>query len=231
MYTKPLLSLIDAHAMPDQSFADDTQLYHSSTPTDVDHSIQKVQTCINQIKSWMTEHKLKLNDDKTEAFLIHSDRSFSTIPKPSAVRVGNSEIAFSSSARNLGFRISNDLSVDDHVTHVCRSAYAALRQISSIRHYLSTTTTKTLVCASVLSRLDYGNALLAGCPKHCLNRLQKVQNSAARLVLKAKKRDHVTPLLKTLHWLPVEARIQYKLSLLCHNFFFDSLPSHIPVEK
>ena len=66
-----------------------------------------------------------------------------------------------------------------------------------------------------------------GCPKHCLDRLQKVQNSAARLVLKAKKRDHVTPLLQILHWLPIEARIQCKLSLLCHNFFSDSSPTYI----
>ena len=68
--------------------------------------------------------------------------------------------------------------------------------------------------------------LLSGCPKHTIEKLQKAQNSAARLVLKAKKRDHVTPLLRTLHWLPSQARIDYKLSVLCHNFFSDSCPSY-----
>ena len=63
--------------------------------------------------------------------------------------------------------------------------------------------------AFVLSRLDYCNSIPSGCPEHLLEKLQKVQNSAARLVLKAHKRDHVSPLLRTLHWLPIQARIEY----------------------
>ena len=91
---------------------------------------------------------------------------------------------------------------------VCRSAYSELRRISTIRHLLSVDSTKTLVSVFVLS----------GCPKHLLEKLQKVQNTAARLVLKAHKRDHVSPLLRTLHWLPIQARIEYKLLTLCHSF-------------
>ena len=102
-----------------------------------------------------------------------------------------------------------------------------ISQISYFRRYLTVTATKTLVCALVLSRLDYCNSLLAGSPKHIIDKLQKVQNAAARLVFRAKKRDHITPLLHSLHWLPVQARIDYKLSVLCHNFFSDSCPSYL----
>ena len=119
------------------------------------------------------------------------------------------------------------MSLDLHVTQVCRSAYTAIRQISSIRSYLTSESTKKLVCSLVLSRLDYSNSLLAGCSKQTPEKLQKGQNSAARLTVKAKKRDHITPILSSLHWLPIHARIEYKLSVICHNFFFNSSPSYL----
>jgi hypothetical protein len=176
----------------------------------------------------MTLNKLKLNDDKTEALLIHKHNASSSLsPLPTSLRVGTTDIQFSASARNLGYILSDDLSLNNHISHVCRSAFTAIRQISSFRHYLTVTATKTLVCAFVLSRLDYCNSLLSGSPKHIIDKLQKVQNSAARLVFRAKKRDHITPLLHSLHWLPVQARIEYKLSVLCHNFFSDSCPSYL----
>ena len=175
----------------------------------------------------MSENKLKLNDDKTEAILFHSKSSFAKNQKPGAILVGNSQIHFSNSARNLGFMITEDMSLDTHISHTCRTAYTAIRQISTIRQYLTIQATKTLVCAFVLSRLDYCNSLLSGCPQYLLYKLQKVQNSAARLVLQARKHDHATPLLRKLHWLPIQARIEYKLSVLCHNFFIDSSPHYL----
>ena len=96
-----------------------------------------------------------------------------------------------------------------------------------IRDLLSVDSTKTLVSAFVLSRLDYCNLLLSGYPKHLLEKLQKVQNSAARLILKAHKRDHVSLPRRTLHWLPIQARIKYKLSTLCHSFFSDTAPVYL----
>jgi len=227
MYTKPLLILLEKHTVENQSFADDMQLYKPTHPSLVDSAVQTVQECIGEVRSWMTLSKLKLNDDKTEALLIHNHKSSSASSLPTSLQVGSSDIPFSSAARNLGYILSDDLSLNNHISHICRSAYTAIRQISSIRHYLTVSATKTLVCAFVLSRLDYCNSLLSGSPKHFIDKLQKVQNSAARLVLKAKKRDHVTPLLHSLHWLPVQARIDYKLSVLCHNFFSDSCPSYI----
>ena len=110
-----------------------------------------------------------------------------------------------------------DLSMSVHVNKVCQLAYYELRKISTIRHYLSQQATKTLITSLVLSRLDYGNSLLAGIPDTLLHKLQKVQNSAARLVFRCPKRTHVTPLLHALHWLPISQRIDYKLATMCFN--------------
>ena len=226
MYTKPLLDSIDKQNILNQSFADDTQLYGSSKPEHAQQTISTIQNCIQGIRGWMLENKLKLNDEKTEALLFHS-KSLLTQNLPSSITVGTVQIDFSVSARNLGYIISDDMTLNAHISHICRTAYTAIRQISTIRKYLTVEATKTLVCSFVLSRLDYCNSLLAGCPQHLINKLQKVQNSAARLILQARKHDHITPLLHALHWLPVYARINYKLSVLSHNFFYGSSPSYI----
>lgn len=225
LYTKPVSSLTHTHAISSQSFADDTQLYDSTTPQNVSASIQSLESCIGEVKSWMTTNKLKLNDDKTEALLF--SKKTTSVSLPQSVHVGDVDISFAPSARNLGFMITSDMSLDKHVSTMCKSAYYELRKLSAIRHYLSTHTAVTLVCAFVLSRLDYCNALLSGCPQYLINKLQRVQNSAARLIFKARKHDHVTPLLRSLHWLPVQARIEYKLSSLCYNFFTGHSPAYM----
>ena len=93
--------------------------------------------------------------------------------------------------------------------------------------FLSTDATKTLVSAFVLSRLDYCNSLLFGCPQYLLNKLQKVQNNAGRLVLRVSKTDHISPHLASLHWLPIDSRIQYKLPSLCYNCLNSTAPDYL----
>ena len=103
------------------------------------------------------------------------------------------------SVKNLGVTFDCHVTMKTHVSNLVRSANFELRRISSIRHLQSTDPTKTLVSAFVRSRLDYCNSLLFGCPQYLLNKLQKVQNNAARLVLRFSKTDHISPHLDSLH--------------------------------
>ena len=114
------------------------------------------------------------------------------------------------------------------ISYLCSNAkFEVKSQISALRQYLTLTATKTLVCSLVLSCLDFANSLLSNCPKHNIAKLQKVQNAAARLTFKLRKHDHITQARKQLHWLPIEARITYKLCLHCHNFFHNSSPVYL----
>ena len=117
--------------------------------------------------------------------------------------------------------------METHITTLCSSAYTELRRISHIRPYLSIEATKTLMSAFVLSRLDYCNSLLYGVPGTSLDRLQRVQNNAAKIVCRKRKYDHVTPLLQSLHWLPVRARIEYKLATLCYRATNGLAPNYL----
>ena len=101
-----------------------------------------------------------------------------------------------------------------------------LRKISNIRHLLSFDATKTLVCSLILPKFDYCNTLLAAIPQQHIDKLQKAQNSACRLIFKAKKYDHIQPLMQQIHWLSISSRINYKTANLCFNSFTDP---HFPV--
>ena len=226
LYTKPISSVTHDHSVTSQSFADDTQLHDACTLDTLQESIHNMQDCISDIKTWMTTNKLKLNDDKTEVLLIHSQRKKLPDSTPKSITIGQSEITFSVQARNLGVTITDTLSLDKHITNTCRSAYNELRKIASIRHLLTFEATKSLTCSLVLSKLDYCNSLLLNIQKTHIERLQKIQNSAARLVFRSKKTEHAKPLLQKLHWLPIYARIQYKISTLCFKSLTDP---HFPV--
>ena len=114
-----------------------------------------------------------------------------------------------------------------HVTKICQACYFELKRIGSIRRFLTEDATKTLVTSCVLSRLDYCNSMLAGCPESTLYPLQKVQNCAARIIFKASRRQPCTPLLMKLHWLPISARIQYKIACICFKIVTGTAPAYL----
>ena len=115
----------------------------------------------------------------------------------------------------------------EHFNFICKNAFLEIRRIRTIRHYLTDDVTKTLVVSVVLSRIDYWNTLLAGLPQSLVGKLQRVQNSAVRLIVRAPPSVHITPVLRHLHWLPVRTRISYKTACLCFNAITSSTPSYL----
>ena len=142
---------------------------------------------------------------------------------------GRNVISLFTTAKNLRFHFTGDMRIDAHVQDICRKVYIDIQCISSIRHLLSIDATKTLLSAFVLPELDYCNSIFYGmvCPICMLERLQMVQNSAARQISQCCKQNHISPLLMSLHWLPINALIEYKLSVICHSFFLGLSPIYL----
>ena len=130
-----------------------------------------------------------------------------------SINVGMAEVSSSSEVKNLGCWLDNQLKLDSHINRLCKSAFFHLYNIRRIRKFLSPETTQILVNAFVTSRLDYCNSILYGLPATELYKLQRVQNSAARLICNVGRFDHISPSLKTLHWLPIKFRIQFKVPM------------------
>ena len=114
-----------------------------------------------------------------------------------------------------------------HVTRIASNCFYQLRRLRQIRSIVGKEVTSQLISAFMLTRLDYCNSLLAGLPRSTIAPLQRVQNAAARLVLNLVFRDHVTPALQQLHWLPVEYRIKYKLCALMHQINTGRAPQYL----
>ena len=119
------------------------------------------------------------------------------------------------------------MSMAKNVSRVCQMAYCQLRSIARIRRSITTTACRTIVHALVMSRLDYCNAVLYGLPDAQLQKLQLVQNAAARLVTGTHRREHITPVLFALHWLPIRQRIQFKLLLLVYRCIHHLAPAYL----
>ena len=108
-----------------------------------------------------------------------------------------------------------------------KSAFYYLRKIILIHKYLTVDAAQLLVHALVTSKLDYCNSLLYGLPKYLIKQLQRVQNAAARVVTVSPKFCHITPVLKNLHWLPIDLRIEFKILTITYKALYGLAPTYI----
>ena len=224
VYTSPIFDIVSKHGLQMHMYADDTQAYFSFSVDEQNDAIEKVQNCIADVRQWMYDNHLKLNDSKTEFLVIGNKQLTRKLKGVSSIKVGNTLVNAVDEAKNIGVTIDSQLEMAKHVNAVCRTAYMHMYNIGKIRSFLTEEAAANLVNALVTSRLDYANSILFDLPDILLHKLEMVQKNAARLVLRRKKHDHVTPLLKKLHWLPVRFRIEFKINLLT----FKCLHGHAP---
>jgi hypothetical protein len=210
--------LIEQHGLQAHLYADDTQVLGSCLPC--------LSTCLDDVASWMRSNRLQLNTNKTELLWCASARRQSQLPS-TPLRVGSTMVSPSSSVRNLGFYIDADLSgrTPGHQNNsvLLRSSSAATWSTSLS---IPIDIFNSLVVSLVLSRLDYGNAVLCGLPQYQYRRLQSVLHAAARSILNIRRYDHVTPALIELHWLSAVDRVNFKVATLVYRCLHDLAPPY-----
>ena len=229
IYSSKIFDIVGRHLPKVHCYADDSQLYLSFKPScavSQDEAIRSMETCISDVKQWMTADKLMLNDDKTE-FIVIASRHLLKKTAINTIRVGDCDVGKVSVVRNLGAWFDDQLAMAVHITKICSAAFYHLHNIRRIRKHLSTDSAATLIHSFISSRIDYCNSLLYGVPKCHIDKLQRVQNAAARLVVMQGKSCHITPVLHQLHWLPVLFRINFKVLLLTFKAIRKLAPSYI----
>lgn len=228
-YTQPLGCLLRYLLILYHFYADDSQLFKSMSlkSTKSQHeSAEHLSKCIQEVEKWTFHNKLKLNPNKTEFMVLCNKRNRHKVAVSELV-LNDNALSETKTAKNLGVWIDNSLTMERHVNEVCKVCLYYLNWIRNIRPCLTVNMTKSLVQTLVISRIDYCNALLYKLPAYLLNKIQRVMNMAARLIFRASRDCSISELLRKLHWLKIEDRINFKILTLTWKCIHNETPDYI----
>lgn len=229
LYLAPLSNILSEAGVSFHFYADDTQIYISFSTPDCTEALDHLSAVLEKVRRWFAANRLSLNPDKTEFIIIGSNQQRTKLAADTvSITVGNACIAPSNCVRNLGVMFDEELNMKNHVSKVCQVSFLYIRMLRRIRGIIDLNSAKLAANALVTSRIDYCNSLLYGINKGLVHRLQIVQNSLARAVVPSCRRyDHISPVLKQLHWLPVQQRIEFKVALITFKVLQCNEPSYL----
>ncbi len=205
----PLSQIMRNKLISYHSYADDTQIYLALSPNDYS-PIDSLCQCIDEMSSWMCQNFLQLNKETKMKF----SRWKYTLT-----------LGFKQQNIKSKIFLQTNLNFSSHVKAVTKSAYYHLKNIARIISFVSSQDLEKLVHVFITSRVDYCTGLLTGLPKKTIRHLQLIQNTAARILTRTRKYEHITPVLRSLHWLPVTFRIDFKV--LIYKSLKDLGPKYI----
>eukprot|EP00116_Pleurobrachia_bachei_P001543 sb/3461805/ len=225
MYTRELEEIAKKHGILLHLYADDSQVYCEFKENEFSTTEAKIESCLEEVRSWMALNRLKLNTKKTEVMVISSKHD--TNENPEMVKVFGEPLQTVKNARNLGIYFDDKLSMECHVSHVVKNSRYMEVLYTAQRLFDLKDSKIRLVNVFIHSILDFGNSLLYGIKASQLQRLQKLQNAAVRFVRGTRQQRGITELRKELHFLPVNSRINYKICFLMFNTINGRAPEYL----
>jgi hypothetical protein len=238
LYVAPISNVISSFGIAFHQYADDTQLYLNIAPQSLDVSLNTLDRCTRAVQEWFTQNGLCLNPAKSEVMFMGTRSRVAEANRLESVSITGSSIKPADSIKNLGVYLDTNLSFDTQVNNICKTAQFHIRALRHIRQSLSKDIACRIACAIVGAKLDYCNSILYGVASKNIDKLQRVQNTLARVVSGRRKYDHIKPVLKDLHWLPIKHRINFKLATIIYKvkqtneptYLADLLKTYIPVK-
>ena len=227
IYISPISSVIAAHNLQHQQYADDTQLFISVSPTDSTLSVARLESCLSDLYCWLSHNGLCLNPSKSDAVLFGTQQRLRTFPPITSINIAGSIVNLSDTVTTLGVNLDRTLNLQQHVSNLCKSSYYHLRALRYIRASLPDDICCSLATALIQSRLDYSNSILYGTSASNLHKLQMVQNALARTITRSPRSVSTSQLLCNLHWLPIYKRIHFKVATLTYKVLSTQQPAYL----
>lgn len=217
IYVRNLIKVMEQRGFTVHGYADDHQMLYEFQ---IDFQVAAVRRAIplglDFITNWMNKHFLKLNPSKSQVIIFSPADISKHLVFEQLILSDGSLIKISDQVMDLGVLLDSQLTFSSHITSNIQHGYRLIRNIAGIRKFLSVEHLKTLVNSIIIAKVDNCNSLFYGISSYDSNRLQKFQNSCARLIFGKRKYDHVSGILRELHWLPSEARTYFKI--LCYVY-------------
>jgi hypothetical protein len=221
-----LRDVIIQHNVEHIMYADDIQLFISTTPPNLPQAIGQLEECIASVHIWLSKMRLTLNERKTEFIILGTQRALKQC-HCQGIHVGTTLIKPSEQVRSLGVVFDPTLTMHPQVTRIRAASFSRLRLIARVAKSLRRHESTLLIKSLVLSNLYYCTPLLAGISSHSLSQLQQVINASARLVNGKKKYDSISDILLHDRWLPMNIIIKLRVLLLLFSVVKHGKPSFL----
>ena len=225
MYINDLPGIPNSSSL--ESYVDDSKLFLSFVVKEMGDVMKRLNEDIRMVASWCCNHSLLINPEKTKLLIMGTRQLLSTLPEGFHITLLGKEIYPVSSAKDLGIILDKSLTYDDHITEVVSKCVAALCQINRVKHLFDTKRIVTLIKTLVFSKLFYYSSVWSNTSKKNIDRLQKVQNFAARLVTDTRKFDHITPVLTQLNWYSVTNTLDFKDAIMTYKCLNGLAPKYL----
>ena len=227
-YTEDIQDTIGTFPLQFHLYADDTQLMAHMPLAEVNQFRCALEQCVEAVQEWCSRRRLRLNPDKTELIWFGSRANLRKLQSvDTSLHLGSVNIAATDCVRDLGVWLDSDLSMRTHISKLTATCFFHLRRLRKLRRVLSVDLRKRLASVFILSRIDYCNSSLAELPASSLAPLKRVINATARYVTDIGPHDHLTSVMRSLHWLPISQRVTYKLCALMHASTYGNAPAYI----
>ena len=208
------------------AFADDHEVHATFKPSESPKFFNILESAMSSIHDWICKSRLKMNPDKTEFMLFASRKNIKKV-ESTKITVLQEDIHSIPCTKYLGAFMDQHLSFNTHVLKKCATASWNLAKIKRIRKFLTRDSLQIIMNAMVMSHLDYANGLLFNTTQNNIHKLQMIQNKAAKITLGRSSRSSSTNCLIDLHWLPIKARIDFKIILLTHKSLKKESPMYL----
>src|SRR5260221_220564 len=183
IYTPPIASISSSHGILQHQYADDTQLFIALSPASFTTDITKLTNCLTSLHYWFCLNGLALNPDKSESIILGTPQRSHSYRDVTSVDVAGVLVPLAEHVKLLGVTLDNHLTMDKHVSELSKACFYHIRALRHIRPAITNDAAKMIACSLIGSRLDYVNSALYGASQNNIRRLQRIQNTLARVVV------------------------------------------------